>query len=417
MAGTVGRDRNQPKGGHGRPARALSNKSILRFATRCLALVVATLLVLVPAAYPLPLAALSPFVGACSAVAAKTSIALILLGLPVLVLASFFSRWFCRFACPVGFLQELVSKLRPRTTPRWRRWPRLGPWFALLTLGGACVGYPLFLWLDPLAIFSGFFGAWRQPLAVASACAGLAFPFALLFDFLFPKSWCMRICPLGASQDLLSGIRRRLLRSKAAASETSRPFAPARRGFLVAGAGALAGLTIRKSHGKTPPLRPPGALDEARFTGVCIRCGSCSRVCPTRILQPDLGAHGLTSFLAPVASFDHGYCREDCHRCGQVCPSGAIERLSLAEKRRRVIGRAEVDLVTCLLANGQDCTACIRACPYEALTVFSDGFDSHPALDLARCTGCGACELPCPVTPRRAIRVIAIPGLLTTPES
>lgn len=182
--------------------------------------------------------------------------------------------------------------------------------------------------------------------------------------------------------------------------------------FFGACIGVAGGIAARKVHATPPPLRPPGALDEERFTGVCIRCGNCTRVCPTRILKPDLGEHGFTGFLAPVANFDDGYCKEDCNLCGQVCPSGAIERLTLAEKRRRVIGPAKLDLDVCLLANGQDCTACIRACPYDALEVFSDGFDTRPALTLARCTGCGACETACPVRPQRAIRVVPGPGVL-----
>jgi formate hydrogenlyase subunit 6/NADH:ubiquinone oxidoreductase subunit I len=113
--------------------------------------------------------------------------------------------------------------------------------------------------------------------------------------------------------------------------------------------------------------------------------------------------------LAPVVSFASGYCKEDCNLCGQACPSGAIARLALADKRRQVIGLAAVDPTICLLASGRECTACIRACPYDALRVLSDGFDTRPELERARCTGCGACEMACPVTPQRAIRVVGGP--------
>ncbi|MEK7683950.1 MAG: 4Fe-4S binding protein [Verrucomicrobiota bacterium] len=54
----------------------------------------------------------------------------------------------------------------------------------------------------------------------------------------------------------------------------------------------------------------------------------------------------------------------------------------------------------------------MRACPDEALSVFTDGFDSRPQLDLAKCTGCGACELACPVRPQRAIRIVPQAGTL-----
>ncbi|MFA6545761.1 MAG: 4Fe-4S dicluster domain-containing protein [Limisphaerales bacterium] len=389
----------------------------LRFATRWLSLAVGAALVLPWWMVPVPLASFSPFVALCSALVTWTTGFVVLLGVPVLVLAMLKPLWFCRFACPVGFLQELLRRLRPDSEVRWHHWPLLGRWFALLTLAGALVGYPLFLWLDPLAIFSGFFSAWRQPFTTAAVCAGLALPAALLFDFVMPKVWCMRICPLGAMQVLLAMGRRwsrrppRLETGGHAGAQPHFNTALARRSFFTACIGAIGGIAAQKAHG-APPLRPPGALDEGRFTGACIRCGDCTRVCPTHILSSDLGGHGLTGLLAPVASFDSGYCREDCNRCGQVCPSGAIERLTLLEKRRRVIGPAKVDLETCLLANGQDCTACIRACPYEALKVFSDGFDTRPDLTLARCTGCGACETACPVRPLRAIRVVPKPGVL-----
>lgn len=395
-----------------------STRNWLRIASRWLALAVGAAIVLPWWTVEVPLASFSPFVAACSALATHTLGLIVLLGVPAFVLSLLMPRWFCRFVCPVGFMQELLGELRPHAKSRWLRWPFFGRWFLLLTLGGALVGYPIFLWLDPLAIFSGFFSAWRGPLTVASVCAGLALPVALLFDFLLPKAWCMRVCPLGAMQELMV-VGRRLIRPRTRC-ETDTGAAPhphhslilARRSFLAACIGVTGAVAARKVRGGPPPLRPPGAVDEERFTGVCIRCGSCTRVCPTRILQPDLGEHGLAGLLAPVARFDDGYCKEDCNRCGQVCPSGAIERLSLAEKRRRVIGPAVVDLDICWLAEGKDCTACIRACPYEALKVFSDGFDTRPELNLARCTGCGACEVACPVRPRRAIRVEPKRGFL-----
>jgi ferredoxin-type protein NapF len=305
-------------------------------------------------------------------------------------------------------------------------WPLVGRWCAFLTLGGALAGYPIFLWLDPLAIFNGFFSAWRQPITVAAVCAGVALPVLLVLELAVPRAWCARLCPMGATQELLA-LREQpvgqpkpcsanltllpvMTKGKAQLNCVSPPEVPhivlARRGFIAFWVGAAGGFALKTARGQSPPLRPPGAIDEPRFTAVCVRCGSCIRVCPTRILRPDLGEHGLASLLTPVARFDDGYCKEDCNRCNRACPSGAIARLSLAEKRRRVIGPAKFDLDVCLLANGQECTVCIRACPYHALTVVSDGFDSRPQLDLAKCTGCGACEAICPTRPRRAIRIV-----------
>jgi len=387
----------------------------LRTATRWLALVVGVALVLPWWAVEVPLASFSPLVAACSVLATRTVGFVVLLGVPVLLLVLLSPRWFCRHACPVGLLLELQGKLRPKAALRWLHWPFICRLLAVLTLGGACAGYPLFIWLDPLAIFSGFFSAWRQPLTVASACAGLALPAVLLVELFLPKVWCSRLCPLGGLQELLALGGRRLRQFiRREHPDHEHPARLGRRSFLVACIGAAAGAATRAARGQTPPLRPPGALDETRFTGVCVRCGSCVRVCPSRILRPDLGEHGLAGLLAPVVRFTEGYCRENCNRCNMVCPSGAITRLSLAEKRLRVIGPALVDLDICLLANGQECTTCIRACPYEALTIqeTAGGLSAKPFLDLAKCTGCGACELACPTSPRPAIVVVPKPGVL-----
>jgi MauM/NapG family ferredoxin protein len=321
-----------------------------------------------------------------SVLAGRTITILALAALPMLVLVMIYPKWFCRYVCPTGFLQELLGKIRPPSA-RWTHWPRLGRWLAVATLAGAAVGYPIFLWLDPLAMFNGFLNAWQRPLA------GLGLPVVLVLTLVLPKLWCQRLCPLGGLQELVSLHR---------ASHSP----PGRREFLAAGAGAVGALLLRAFHHRTP-LRPPGALAENRFAGVCVRCGNCVRVCPAHIIRTDFGGHGVASWLTPVLSFEQDYCREDCHRCTQVCPSGAIARLTLAEKRRQVIGPAKVDLEICRLANGEECTACIASCPYAALVIVNnaDGFSQRPGVELEKCTGCGSCEVACPVTPR-AIRVV-----------
>ena len=76
----------------------------------------------------------------------------------------------------------------------------------MLTLGGAACGYPLLLWLDPLAMFSASLNVLRartDPLVWWSAIGMAA---VLLTSVLWPGAWCARICPLGAMQDLLSWL-------------------------------------------------------------------------------------------------------------------------------------------------------------------------------------------------------------------
>lgn len=378
----------------------------LRKTSRWLSLAVIAALVSPWLGSVVPVAAVSPFVAVVSAFAARSAGVITVIGLPMLLLALFVPRVFCRFVCPVGFLQEMAARLRPPCRARWRSWPLIGRWLAWLTLGGALAGYPLFVWLDPLSLFTSFFSALRAPATLAAVCAGALLPLAMLLDFAFPGAWCKRICPLGAFQDTLAlvGAKRTTRLNAAPASVTL-----ARRPLIASLLGAAGAVFARRAAAKPAPIRPPGSLPEDQFTGVCIRCGGCIRVCPTRILKPDLGQHGLAGLLAPVVDFDRAYCKEDCNACGQVCPSGAIRRLDLPAKKQAIVGLARIDLSLCWLAEGRDCTACIRDCPYEALTVFSDGFDSRPELDAAKCTGCGACEAACPARPDRAIWIIPPP--------
>ena len=363
------------------------------------------------------LPALSPYLAVCAAVAVRSAGWLSLLALPLTMLAWVYPRWFCRHACPAGCLQETVARLRPSPDARPSRFPRIGGWLVLFTLGGALLGYPLGLWLDPLAVFSAGVNAWHPPLSVTSLLGGFGLPLLLLVSLAWPRLWCQRVCPLGAVQDGLRKLRHWPHCPAPHERETgeSTPLARGRRRFLAAGAGAAGAFVIGKVPGRaSPPLRPPGALDEPRFTGVCVRCGNCARACPSRIIQPDLGSSGIAGFLTPRLCFDADYCRENCHRCLEACPSGAIPRLSLTAKRHRIIGPAVVDPAICLLANGRECVACIKQCPFQAIAMQSSdgGFSNQPRVDLSRCTGCGACEAVCPVRPRRAIVIIPKPGIL-----
>ncbi|MCY3021773.1 MAG: 4Fe-4S binding protein [Planctomycetota bacterium] len=384
----------------------------LRLAVRCLALAAAVALAwpFLPGASPtVVLPAVSPYVGMLSVLALRSLTVLSLVCLPTLLLCLFSPRWFCRYACPVGLLQELLGRLHPSAAARWRRLPSLGQWALLLAFGGACLGYPFLLWLDPLAMAGAFVSALRQPLCAATVVAGLGLPLVLLLAFLLPNAWCLRLCPLGATQELLAAVRSSLRRQPADGSATQADVSalPPRRAVLGAGLGALVALGLRKLVARSRPLRPPGAAGEQTFTGLCVRCGNCARACPAKIIHHDMGASGVAGFMAPVVRFENDYCREDCNACGQVCPSGAVARLSLARKRACVMGLATVDLDTCLMANGRDCSACITQCPYDAVARqdADDGFSSFPIVDRRKCTGCGACEVACPVRPLRAVVV------------
>ena len=118
----------------------------------------------------------------------------------------------------------------------------------------------------------------------------------------------------------------------------------------------------------------------------CLRCGNCIRSCPHGIIQRDTGGNGWTSILSPVLHFENNYCREDCVRCTEVCPSGALARLSLAKKEKIKIGLPRVNMDVCLLGRDRECSACRRWCPYDAIRyVFSEAeYTLVPVIDPER---------------------------------
>lgn len=356
-------------------------------------------------------ASLSPLLSLLGALAARAATPRILLGLPVLFLAFFRSRWFCRYLCPVGFATEAIGRLNKPGRGRFAKWPHLGRWLFAFLLGGAAAGYPWFIWLDPLAISTGFFSAWRVPLAWSTLSLAAGFPAVLLISWIAPQAWCHRICPLGALQDFLTWARRKLSFKRAAPASGAADPAYSRRAFLGIAAGGAMALALRRSQpGTAQPIRPPGARPEDEFTGLCARCGACIRACPYHILRPDFGEAGLGGLFAPVIDYAQAHCFEYCNECSKVCPTGAIARLALDAKRVRAIGLAAVDRGQCIAwRDGEYCMVCHEFCPYLAIELTDHNGVNCPVVAADACRGCGACQVNCPAQPIKAIVVHGTP--------
>jgi MauM/NapG family ferredoxin protein len=304
---------------------------------------------------------------------------------------------------------------------------------------------------------------------------------ALALNFVYPRFYCRVLCPLGALLGLLSkfslfriskdpnkcnecdvcgadcqgaadpqgtvratecmvclnctagckrgGLAYRFLPSlKLSRTETDL----SRRKWITAGVAGVAAVPLmRASDGVDPRpnparVRPPGALDEPDFLAKCLKCDACMKVCPTNGLQPALHEAGLEGFWTPILIPRIGYCEHSCTLCGQVCPTGAIKNLKIADKVGEMpqkppvrIGSAYFDKGRCLpWGYGTECIVCEEVCPTSPKAIYfkletitaRDGTQKTlklPYVDLDHCTGCGTCENRCPVVDRAGVRVSA----------
>ena len=78
-----------------------------------------------------------------------------------------------------------------------------------------------------------------------------------------------------------------------------------RRGFVVgaAGAGALLALGLVGFAPSGETCRPPGAQDEGRFLGACVRCGKCMEVCPSGVIVPAHLEDGIVGMRTSALNF------------------------------------------------------------------------------------------------------------------
>lgn len=172
--------------------------------------------------------------------------------------------------------------------------------------------------------------------------------------------------------------------------------------------GGLAAITDKKIPDRATPIVPPGAQSLRHMAQHCTGCQLCVSVCPNDVLRPSTK---LTTLMQPEASYERGYCRPECVRCSEVCPAGAILKITPADKSAIQIGHAVWVKDNCVpLTDGVECGNCARHCPTGAITmVASDPEDPYspkiPAVNTELCIGCGACENLCPARPFSAIYV------------
>ncbi len=172
--------------------------------------------------------------------------------------------------------------------------------------------------------------------------------------------------------------------------------------------GGLATILDKKVPHRQTPVVPPGAQSLRHFSQHCTGCQLCVSVCPNNVLRP---SGNILTLMQPESSYERGYCRPECTKCSEVCPAGAILKITPEEKSSIQIGHAVWVKENCIpLTDGVECGNCARHCPAGAiLMVLSDpgnpASPKVPVVNAERCIGCGACENLCPARPFSAIYV------------
>lgn len=171
--------------------------------------------------------------------------------------------------------------------------------------------------------------------------------------------------------------------------------------------GGLADIEAKKRTDRAVRIVPPGALSIRNFEKHCTGCQLCVSACSNQILLP---SGNLLTLMQPELSYEKGYCRPECVKCSEVCPTGAIKPITTADKSATQIGHAVWIKELCLPYNDEAiCTNCQRHCPTGAITMVpKNDYDPDlkmPAIDNELCIGCGACENLCPSRPYSAMYV------------
>lgn len=374
---------------------------------------------------------------------ADFSIAAITLLLGLILITLLFGRFYCSVICPFGILQEIAALIfknnKNKFTPSYPvKYFISAAVFGILA-GGSAIALR---YIEPYTYFGSSF-----TFAILGIAASVT---VLAIVFFKNRFFCTNICPVGVILGLLSKISLNKIyidksncvscgmcerncqsscinsKEKSIDNETcvkcmkclgvcpknavkygQKPkedikFSIKRRQVIISAAAiALFGGMVKtgmilkdKAVQKIKEIiLPPGAGSVEEFSNKCFNCNLCVANCPDKVL-----VKADKNF--PTVHLDYSsnhYCDKNCNKCSQVCPTGAIKRLSSEEKQKTRIGMAMIDKEKC-----SKCGLCSFSCPYGAITK-ADG--EFPVLDASKCVGCGKCKSQCP---SEAINVFAV---------
>lgn len=183
-------------------------------------------------------------------------------------------------------------------------------------------------------------------------------------------------------------------------------------------------------------IRPPGSVEERAFLERCIRCAECMKVCPNNALHPAFFEAGIEGLWTPILIPRIGYCEHSCVLCGDVCPTGAIQKIT--EEQKLGIGQRPISIGTAFYDHGRclpwsmatPCVVCEEFCPTSPKAIWVEEKEvekrdktpgpngsapsrslvvvQQPHVDPSLCIGCGACEKVCPVQDKPAVYVTSV---------
>ena len=356
----------------------------------------------------------------------------------IFLLTLLFGRFYCSMLCPFGILQEIVNliydKLRKKLpNSEYIKKTPYKYYVCALSFGLLLSGSALIIkYIDPYTIFGSYISLCKY---------GLIFTLIILVLVFFKnRLFCTSICPVGAILGILSKFApfKMYINNNCVKCKMCTRYCPSkcidienknvnnencvkclkctskcpkgairyglklnkpkfnikkRSALISLSAGALfigayfAGIKFSKEiYSKIKNIMlPPGAKDSKSMANSCLNCNLCVKNCPQGILVKADKEH---PFVHVDFSQGEHFCKYDCKKCSEVCPSGAIKKITLKEKQNTRIAMASIN------DNCISCKACISKCPKGAISIINN----FAHVDGSKCIGCGACVSVCPMS-------------------
>jgi ferredoxin-type protein NapG len=205
---------------------------------------------------------------------------------------------------------------------------------------------------------------------------------------------------------------------------------------LVLGGGVVFSPYALKAENR---LRPPGAVDEKRFLGLCIKCGQCLQVCPYHSIKLADMATGHGEGTPYIDANERGCYACEAVPCVLACPRGALDHhcekaedihmgIAVLEHPDTCIAMTNTpipagynkkmhDFVNNVVNTneyeqsvlekfdefeGKACTLCADMCPLpnpmSAIAMVPDANGGRKPEIYDGCIGCGVCQEVCPTS-------------------